>query len=216
MPVTPANLIFWIYRVNNKRKPQACAIFFSEPFPAWAKNVPPATPTSAARRNRLPRAAPPKRKSASPANPPATTNAPPSDSAKSPKPAFTHKALNLEFAVCRPHGDSERYDAIVDSREPNIMPKLSRVQVKCSTQMCDGLYRTNAHRRIHGRAVPYKPTEIDFIAAYIIPEDTWYIIPIRAVRGTSLLFRPKRSPKRSLYHDYREAWHLLRQTTEKK
>ena len=130
--------------------------------------------------------------------------------------AFTHKALNLEFAVCRPHGDSERYDAIVDSREPNIMPKLSRVQVKCSTQMCDGLYRTNAHRRIHGRAVPYKPTEIDFIAAYIIPEDTWYIIPIRAVRGTSLLFRPKRSPKRSLYHDYREAWHLLRQTTKKK
>ncbi len=130
--------------------------------------------------------------------------------------AFTHKALNLEFAVCRPHGDSERYDAIVDSREPDIMPKLSRVQVKCSTQMCEGFYRTNAHRRISGRAVPYKPTEIDFIAAYVIPEETWYIIPIRAVRGTSLLFRPKRSRKRGLYEDYREAWHLLRQTTNQK
>jgi hypothetical protein len=46
--------------------------------------------------------------------------------------------------------------------------------------------------------------------AYIIPEDTWYVIPIEAVRGTSLLFRRKRDRKPGLYDEYKEAWHSLR------
>jgi hypothetical protein len=82
--------------------------------------------------------------------------------------------------------------------------------VKCSTQLCNGLYRINAHRRINGRAVPYLPGEIHFIAAYIIPEDTWYIIPLHATFGvTSLLFRRHRDRRPGLYDAYREAWHLL-------
>jgi hypothetical protein len=94
---------------------------------------------------------------------------------------------------------------------PDPSPPLWRVQVKCSTQLSTGLYRINAHRRVNGRAVPYLPGEIHFFAAYIIPEDTWYIIPLRAARGvTSLLFRRRRDPKPGLYDAYREAWHLLR------
>ena len=89
-------------------------------------------------------------------------------------------------------------------------PPLWRVQVKCSTQLLNGLYRVNAHRRSGRRAVPYLPGEIDFIAAYIIPEDTWYIIPLHAVRGTSLLFRRKKDRRPGLYDQYRQAWHLLR------
>ncbi len=89
-------------------------------------------------------------------------------------------------------------------------PPLYRVQVKCSTQLLNGLYRINAHRRSGRRAVPYLPGEIDFIAAYIIPEDTWYIIPLHAVRGTSLLFRRKKDRRPGLYDQYRQAWHLLR------
>jgi hypothetical protein len=50
--------------------------------------------------------------------------------------------------------------------------QLHRIQIKCSTQLFEGLYRVNARRRTNGRAVPYLSTEIDFIAAYIIPEDT--------------------------------------------
>jgi hypothetical protein len=88
---------------------------------------------------------------------------------------------------------------------------LWRVQIKCSTQLFQGSYRVNAHRRTQGRAVPYHPSEIDFIAAYVIPEDTWYIIPIEAVRGTSLMFRRKNDPRPGLYDQYREAWYLLRQ-----
>jgi hypothetical protein len=165
--------------------------------------------------------------------------------------AFTLKAASLGFGVAKPYGDSERYDFILDARDPaegcptlravrrvaNHNPSttlchsdpsrskneaeepavlaghsqsLWRVQVKCSTQLLDGLYRVNAHRRTQGRAIPYRPSEIDFLVAYIIPEDTWYVIPVRALRATSLLFRRRRDPKPGLYDQYREAWRLLR------
>jgi hypothetical protein len=93
---------------------------------------------------------------------------------------------------------------------PPARPTLHRIQVKCSTQLLNGLYRVNAHRRTHGRAVPYLASEIDFLAAYIVPEDTWYIIPVAAIRGSSLLFRRRRDRRPGLYDVYREAWHLLR------
>ena len=89
-------------------------------------------------------------------------------------------------------------------------PPLYRVQVKCSTQLLNGLYRVNAHRRLRRGAVPYLPSEIDFLAAFIIPEDTWYILPVAAIRATSLLFRRRRDRRPGLYDQYREAWHLLR------
>ncbi len=94
---------------------------------------------------------------------------------------------------------------------PDLSAPLWRVQVKCSTQLCDGLYRVNAHRRLNGRAVPYLPGEIHFFAVYIIPEDTWYIIPLHATFGvTSLLFRRRADRRPGLYDAYREAWYLLR------
>lgn len=94
---------------------------------------------------------------------------------------------------------------------PHPTSPFWRVQVKCSTQLDNGLYHLNAHRRTGGRAVPYLPGEIDFLAAYIIPEDTWYILPLEAFLGsTSLLFRRRNDPKPGLYDQYKEAWHLLR------
>ncbi len=92
------------------------------------------------------------------------------------------------------------------SRPPDPSPPLWRAQVKCSTQISAGLYRVNAHRRSNGRAVPYLPSEIHFFAAYIIPEDIWYILPLHAIRGvTGLLFR-RRDPRPGRYDAYREAW----------
>ena len=128
---------------------------------------------------------------------------------------FLMIATRMGYAISKPYGDSERYDFILDARRPrgaprNSRPFLWRMQVKSSTQLLNGMYRINAHRRTHGRAVAYKPGEIDFIAAYIIPEDTWYIIPIHAVRGTSLLFRRKKDRRPGLYEQYKNAWHLLK------
>jgi hypothetical protein len=145
--------------------------------------------------------------------------------------AFALAAARHGFGISKPFGDSERYDIILDpshltsvipteagrkrAKSRHLLfdsprPRLVRVQVKSSTQLLNGLYHINAHRRIHGRAVPYKLSEIDFIAAYIIPEDSWFILPLPHVLGqTSLLFRPKRSRLPGLYDSYREAWHYL-------
>ncbi len=90
-------------------------------------------------------------------------------------------------------------------------PPLWRVQVKCTTHLVEGFYHLAAHRHASGRAVPYLPGEIDFLAAYVLPEDTWYIIPLGAFVGrTSLLFRRRDDPRPGLYDAYREAWELLR------
>ena len=113
-------------------------------------------------------------------------------------------------APARPAARKYRAAAVPAALAPERPAPLWRIQVKCSTQLLNGLYRVNAHRRSGGRALPYLPGEIDFIAAYIIPEDTWYIIPVHAVRGTSLLFRRKKDHRPGLYDQYRQAWRLFR------
>jgi hypothetical protein len=140
--------------------------------------------------------------------------------------AFALKAARLRFGVSHPYGDSERYDVILDCHRAHLFqsapnatflddrarPRLIRIQVKATTQLVDGLYRVNAHRRIHGRAVSYTLSEIDFIAAYVIPEDSWFIFPLPHILGlTSLLLSPKNRHKPHPNNPYREAWHLLRQ-----
>ena len=136
--------------------------------------------------------------------------------------AFALAAARHGFGISRPYGDSERYDLILDCPrndcpkndpshlDPQARPRLVRVQVKSSTQLLNGLYHLNTHRRINGRAVPYKLSEIDFIAAYVIPEDSWFIFPLPHILGlTSLLLSPKKRRRKGLYDAYREAWHLL-------
>ena len=153
--------------------------------------------------------------------------------------AFALAAARHGFGTARPYGDSERYDIILDpSHVQSVIPseaerkrakwracpepaeedplfaptrpRLIRVQVKSSTQMLEGFYRVNAHRRINGRAVPYTLAEIDFFAAYVIPEDSWFIFPLSHILGqTSLLLNPKRRRKRHPNNPYREAWHYL-------
>ena len=89
--------------------------------------------------------------------------------------------------------------------------KLWRVQVKSTTTLLCGLYRINAHRRTVGRAIPYQPSEVDFLAAYVIPEDAWFIFPIQDILDrTSLLLSPRNWPRPNRTDRYREAWHLFR------
>lgn len=58
----------------------------------------------------------------------------------------------------------------------------------------------------------YAESEIDFLAVLVIPEDTWYILPVREVlERRTLFFRPNGCAGTDPYAYYREAWHLLRQ-----
>jgi hypothetical protein len=121
--------------------------------------------------------------------------------------AFLSKASSLGFALSLPYGHMQRYDFIVDSGK-----NVWRVQVKTTNHTLNGLYLIGVHHRANQRVHPYTASEIDFVAAYILPEKTWYILPVRAVtEHRQLLFRPKGYHRRDPYAQYREAWHLLRQ-----
>jgi hypothetical protein len=119
--------------------------------------------------------------------------------------AFLHKAASLGFALSLPYGVLP-YDFVVEGGR-----NLWRVQVKSVTCMREGLYHIAIRHRAEHRAQAYTGSEIDFVAAYIIPEGTWYILPVREVMGrTSFHFRPRGWARRDPYARYREAWHLLR------
>jgi hypothetical protein len=140
--------------------------------------------------------------------------------------AFALKAARLRFGIAHPYGDSERYDLILDCHRARLFqqspratflddrarPRLIRIQVKATSQLVDGLYRVNASRRLNGRVTPYQLSEIDFIGAYVIPEDSWFIFPLSHIVGaTALLLSPKNRRKPHPNNPYREAWHLLRE-----
>ena len=95
--------------------------------------------------------------------------------------AFMSKAASLGFGVAKPYGDSERFDFIV-SRDH----RLWRVQVKSTRTAKRGVYEISAHGCWGARDI-YTKDEIDFIVAYVVPENAWYIIPIEATRGRKRL-----------------------------
>jgi PD-(D/E)XK endonuclease len=117
--------------------------------------------------------------------------------------AFLHKAASLGFGVARPHGDSERYDFILDSGE-----RFWRVQVKSIFGSVEGIYRL---RGTHGDKIPYTAEEIDFLVAYIAEEKIWYVIPVTCVPASAVLaFYPSGRERGSgRLEIFREAWHLM-------
>ena len=82
--------------------------------------------------------------------------------------AFLAKATSLGFGVAKTWGDSERYDFILDSGQ-----RRWRVQVKSSRY-----FEVPATSWLKGVTRHIPPSEIDFIVAYIVPENLWYVIPI--------------------------------------
>jgi hypothetical protein len=131
--------------------------------------------------------------------------------------AFLYQASLRSFGICKPWGDSERYDFILDNR-PKPQVHLFRVQVKCTRSLRADAYETRATYSVgKGRAV-YTKRDIDFIAAHACPErsrrivelNIWYIIPVEVCTPQPMLrFYPHRHAKQMRLEKYREAWHLL-------
>jgi PD-(D/E)XK nuclease superfamily protein len=118
--------------------------------------------------------------------------------------AFLHKAAGLGLTVAKPWGDSNRFDFIVETGG-----RMVRVQVKSAYSGNKyGAYYIHVHGAKHTRV--YTPSEVDLLAAYIAPMDTWYILPIEIFenRGSCQLL-PNSLQGGSRYEKYREAWSLM-------
>ncbi len=118
---------------------------------------------------------------------------------------FMARTAEHGLYITKPWGDSAPYDFAVDHNGHFV-----RVQVKCT------LYKRGTSYKCHvgANGVPYSPARVDFIAAYVIPADAWYILPLAAThRQPDILLSPHR--KNSKYSRYQEAWHLLLGATPK-
>ena len=113
---------------------------------------------------------------------------------------FMTRATELGFIVAKPWGDSAPFDLALVCRRRSV-----RVQVKCTI-----FHRGNSYKcHLDSNGVPYRPDQIDFFAAYVIPTDTWYILPIKATHHQpDILLTPH--SKNAKYEKYKEAWHLLK------
>ncbi len=118
--------------------------------------------------------------------------------------AFMYKACGLGFGVAKPYGDSERYDFIVSSGK-----RFWRVQVKSTYLPRRTGYRVIAEGSRLRRNTVYTPEEIDFLVAYLVPVDAWYVVPVEALETKALFLYPEGCRFGGRYEKYREAWHLL-------
>jgi hypothetical protein len=121
---------------------------------------------------------------------------------------FMARAVRNGFRVSKPWGDSAAFDVGLESGE-----RILRVQVK-STDCRVGCGYLCGFKPNHNSA-PCTAKKIDFFAAYVIPEDAWYVIPARVVlkvKSSNLSLCPvetRKYGKRYKYEGYREAWGWL-------
>lgn len=114
---------------------------------------------------------------------------------------FLLEAMEEELRAFKTWGEMAKYDFAVEYEGD-----FKRVQVKSTMFKDRGGYSCT----VRGSAGPYEDDAFDFVAAYVIPEDVWYIIPAKEIRGQgSIALYPHL--KKSKYGKYKEAWHLLRE-----
>jgi hypothetical protein len=112
---------------------------------------------------------------------------------------FMTRATELGIPISKPWGEMRSYDFIV-----------GRPRHFVSVQVKSTIYElgTGYVCAIKGGHKPYPPGSFDFLAAYVVDENAWYIIPEKKIWGKGCLTLYPKSPK-AKYEKYREAWHLL-------
>jgi PD-(D/E)XK endonuclease len=117
--------------------------------------------------------------------------------------AFLARASSLGLLVSKPWGESSRYDRIVDNGR-----RLLRVQVKSAHRAGPyGGYTIQAHGNT--RKV-YDASEIDLLAAYVVPVDAWYLVPVEEFqRYKSMKLFPVHRRRISKFEKFRENWGIM-------
>jgi hypothetical protein len=122
---------------------------------------------------------------------------------------FMTAALEHGYNVSKPWGDSGSYDVGVQHGSD-----ILRVQVK-STTVRTGTGYFCQFKPHFLKKQDYTLQQIDLFAAYVIPQDVWYLIPAAIILGptrkTGLMLFPMEPLKkdRYKYEAYKEAWTIL-------
>jgi hypothetical protein len=116
---------------------------------------------------------------------------------------FLLAAAKQGLIVAKPWGDNQPFDFLVGCGR-----RYLRVQVKSTTQRL-GASRFSINCNRPARKGPYTAREIDFIAAYVFPENAWFIIPVRDLGSVGTISVSNRRSSKGRFDRFLEAWHHL-------
>ena len=126
---------------------------------------------------------------------------------------FMAEAAKRRFEVSKPWGDTRPYDVGIGYKGNYL-----RVQVKSTTMRSGAGYIGQFHPN-HRRKHDYSLDEIDVFAAFVIPENVWYLIPAVLLLGKRrkwiAMLCPLVEPRKKAcycYEGYRENWDVLTRT----
>jgi len=117
---------------------------------------------------------------------------------------FMATANEHALPVSKPWGETCAYDFVIGKTG-----RFVSVQVKSTLSK----EKTGYVCTVRGGHQAYSAGSFDFLAAYVVPEDAWYIIPAKLIHGKECItLYPNSSTAK--YEQYREAWELLREAAD--
>ena len=120
--------------------------------------------------------------------------------------AFVTQALKRGLDILEPYGDYMPYDVMVQNGDGRIL----RVQVKGTSSQIKNKpgYKVIAATG-NTTKTPINPEEVDVLAAYVEPEDTWYLIPVKKLTGNVSVYLNPNTKLNGRYEVWKEAWNVF-------
>ena len=120
--------------------------------------------------------------------------------------AFATQALKRGLDILEPYGDYMPYDLMVQNGDGRIL----RVQVKGTGNQIKNKpgYKVIAASG-NATKTPINPGEVDVLAAYVEPEDTWYLIPVVKLKGNVSVYLNPNTKRNGRYEVWKEAWNVF-------
>ena len=120
--------------------------------------------------------------------------------------AFATQALKRGLDILEPYGDYMPYDVMVQNGDGRIL----RVKVKGTGNQIKNKpgYKVIAATG-NSTKTPINPDEVDVLAAYVEPEDTWYVIPVVKLKGNVSVYLNPNTKRKGMYEVWKEAWNVF-------
>ena len=120
--------------------------------------------------------------------------------------AFVTQALKRGLDILEPYGDYMPYDLMVQ----NVDKRIQRVQVKGTSSQIKNKpgYKVIAASG-NATKTPINPEDVDVLAAYVEPEDVWYLIPVVKLTGNVSVYLNPNTKLNGRYEVWKEAWNVF-------
>ena len=120
--------------------------------------------------------------------------------------AFVTQALKRGLDILEPYGDYMPYDVMVQ----NADGRIQRIQVKGTNSPIKGKpgYKILAASG-NIKKVALSPEKVDVLAAYVEPEDTWYLIPVVKLNGNMSVYLNPNTKLNGRYEVWKDAWNVF-------